>query len=163
MKKARPIEVVVGEEISTAVMSSTSRSSTKPTVIYQKSKSTWHLPERLLCHHSGFFRKFCNSDCWKEAKEGCLLLRDTDPDVFELFVEWMYTGTYTEQQYDITREPDRSYAKSFTIWREKACLDGWTLGNGLESPGFMNHAMTLIFKIYYEDEQEAPLTPFAVE
>lgn len=58
---------------------------------------TWTLPKALLCHHSVFFRN-------NNAKS-TIMLRKYDPDIFRLFVEWMYHGSFTVEDV-AARSPD---------------------------------------------------------
>ncbi|KAL8736201.1 MAG: hypothetical protein Q9166_000356 [cf. Caloplaca sp. 2 TL-2023] len=47
---------------------------------------------KAFCAHSSYFEKLLasNSD-WKENREG-IVLKDEDPDIFERFNLWMYSG-----------------------------------------------------------------------
>lgn len=50
----------------------------------------YSLHKAFLCHYSEYFRKALNGP-WKEAEDGVVPLKDIEPGVFNVFVNWMYT------------------------------------------------------------------------
>ncbi|KAI8937047.1 hypothetical protein NX059_006266 [Plenodomus lindquistii] len=57
--------------------------------------ATWTLSTALLLHHSGYFRRACRPDTFREGKERKVTLTDFEPAIFDLFVEFMLYGKYT--------------------------------------------------------------------
>lgn len=52
-------------------------------------KTRFVVHEELLTYHSSFFRAALNG-CFKEAESKTVILEDTDPQIFEFFVHWLY-------------------------------------------------------------------------
>jgi len=50
----------------------------------------YHVQAAFLTHYSEYFSKALNGP-WKEAEDKVVRLVDIDPDVFSLFIEWLYT------------------------------------------------------------------------
>ncbi|KAF2175249.1 hypothetical protein K469DRAFT_611324, partial [Zopfia rhizophila CBS 207.26] len=48
--------------------------------------------EKLICSSSDFFKNAMNRD-WKESKQRLVHLEDDDPDMFQLYLHWLYRGT----------------------------------------------------------------------
>ncbi|KAI4605106.1 hypothetical protein J4E83_010842 [Alternaria metachromatica] len=91
------------------------------------------------------------------------------PEVLGLFVQWLYTGRYTElngpvKKLDsITRTPRldmcNSYEKDTMEWTAKAAVLAWTLGNDLRLPEFQNYAMKRLFAAFSRPSKRPLLTP----
>ncbi|KAI9684970.1 MAG: hypothetical protein M1820_010862 [Bogoriella megaspora] len=56
---------------------------------------TFYIYEKLACRSSGFFRAACNR-YWKEGATRVIELPEDDPNIFALFVQWMFTGEYNK-------------------------------------------------------------------
>ncbi|KAH7084944.1 hypothetical protein BKA63DRAFT_6395 [Paraphoma chrysanthemicola] len=54
-------------------------------------KKTYRVHKALLVHHSEYFRNALRNS-WSEAKNGGVTLDDVEPGIFDIFVEWLYTG-----------------------------------------------------------------------
>ena len=93
----------------------------------------WMLPTNLLCHLSSFFKAALKTG-FKEADKKRVVLKDDEPEVFRLFVVWLYSGSVQGMEF-----PD--------IWLEKA----WIFGDKIGAPAFQNRAMARLIK-GYEDE-----------
>ena len=61
------------------------------------------LHKTLLCHHSTFFDAAFNGE-FKEGKSGELRLPEETPDSFDLFVHWLYRGSFFG-----LNDPERRY------------------------------------------------------
>ncbi|KAK4698022.1 hypothetical protein P7C71_g139, partial [Lecanoromycetidae sp. Uapishka_2] len=64
----------------------------------------WVLHEKLLCHHSPFFRaRFYNKEAHESASSKTYGLPDSDDLPFELFVGWLYSRAlrYPEAEKDV--------------------------------------------------------------
>ncbi|KAK0515384.1 hypothetical protein JMJ35_002763 [Cladonia borealis] len=57
---------------------------------------TWHLPKALLTRHSLFFAAALDGS-FAEAKLNSVTMPDDDPNVFRLWVQWLYLGHITCQ------------------------------------------------------------------
>ena len=102
LKTARPIQVIVGHDRHTA---------------------TWYLPDKLLTHYSNVFK----AELPKAGEEGgfkTLTLPDNDPDVFQLFVQWLYLGHF----------------KIGGLWNIRY-VNAWILGEQLACGKFKDHVM----------------------
>jgi len=106
----------------------------------------WTLPKALLVHHSPFFRAACDGQ-FKEAAEKCVRLPEEDPDIFKLFVSYLYTGGYA---------PTTDENGFPTLWD---CTKVWVFGDKLGSVGFKNCAMTFLYAVIFSYD---PATPDAI-
>lgn len=52
-----------------------------------------------MTEHSEFFKKALQGP-WKEAADGTVILEDVEPVVFNIFVEWLYTGEIPKKKDD---------------------------------------------------------------
>ena len=92
--------------------------------------------EDLLKRHSGFFEKAL-SGTWKESSERTIELEEEDPEDFEIFYHFLYTGTIFSTQDD-----DKSTEKSAKPWVDKIDTEVtrlanlWFLGDKLFSISF---------------------------
>jgi hypothetical protein len=59
------------------------------TIYVGKDKAEFAIHEKLLCDRVEYFKKAFRGG-FKEAAEGVMHLLEEDPDVFEIFVEWLY-------------------------------------------------------------------------
>ena len=55
---------------------------------------TWHLPKALLTRNSPFFAAALNGS-FAEAKSNSVTMPEDDPEVFRLWVQWLYLGKIT--------------------------------------------------------------------
>ncbi|KAF5688575.1 sdr family [Fusarium denticulatum] len=89
-----------------------------------KSFKTWCLPINLVSHYSPYLKETCSSNLQESNMR--IGLPNYPPDVFGLFVEWMYYG---------------SYESSSSVSIENADAKCWVLGDKLRSVVFQNYAM----------------------
>jgi len=91
-------------------------------------------------------------------------------DVLDLFVQWIYTGEYTELpgsvislglandvpalKMDINRQKPKTMD-----WAVKAAILAWFLGDELQMAAFQNHAMTRLFAALARSSEKPQLTP----
>lgn len=54
----------------------------------------WAIHKKLLCSNSSFFQVAINS-LFREGREKKVILRDEANEVFSLFVQWLYSGSFT--------------------------------------------------------------------
>jgi hypothetical protein len=104
------------------------------TLIAANSEETsWTIPKALLAHHAGYFRR---ADQFKEGEENKVTLESFDPEIFELFVEFVYFGRYSYRDLqDGTRIRDSAKA--------------WVLGDYLNAVEFKNFAMKNLHSFYF--------------
>lgn len=97
---------------------------------------TWSLPKALLSRFSGYFRRACRPDAFIEGHSNKIVVPEFDPDVFEMFIEFIYFGRYTykDDLADLLRVRDS----------EKA----WVLGDYLDVVEFKNFAICRLHTIY---------------
>lgn len=91
------------------------------------------------------------------------------PEVLGLFVQWLYTGRYTEQSGpvgkldSVTKTPRldmcNSYEKDTMEWTAKAAVLAWALGKELRVPSFQNYAMRRLFAAFSRPSKRPLLTP----
>ena len=97
------------------------------TVGSQDAATTWHLPKALLTRQSPFFAAALNGS-FAEAKLNSIAMPDDDPDVFRLWVQWLYVGRITCQ---ILRVEDIN----------NVLVKAWILGDKLDCHIFQDIVM----------------------
>ncbi|KAI4201797.1 MAG: hypothetical protein LQ350_002997 [Teloschistes chrysophthalmus] len=80
----------------------------------------------LLCFYSPFFKKAVNSD-FAEGKTGVVKLPDDEPEVFEIFQNWLYR--------------DHLELTSVEASKMTLLLGLWVFGDKIQAPGFQNAAI----------------------
>ncbi|OAK96047.1 hypothetical protein IQ06DRAFT_309608 [Phaeosphaeriaceae sp. SRC1lsM3a] len=61
--------------------------------------TVYHIHKVLLVEHSEYFQKALNGP-WKTAQEDMVELKDVDRSVFDVFVDWVYTGKLSKYGHD---------------------------------------------------------------
>ena len=98
-------------------------------------KKVWNLPEKLLKSNSTFFTAALQSG-FAEGISKNITLPEEDPDMFQWFVAWLYTG------YDAIRIAE--------LGEQDLLVPFWTLGDRLGCPLMQDDAMGNL--IEYHDE-----------
>lgn len=91
---------------------------------------------------------------FKEGEEGAVVLAEFEPDIFNLFVEFMYFGRYSYR--DDLNDPMRIRDSAKT----------WILGDYLDAVEFKNFAMRKLYDIYLPaggGKPKAAITAFTVK
>lgn len=70
------------------------------TIKLEPAGETFHIHKGLLCYASPVFRAMMQHD-WKEKQDGCIVLKDEDPEVFRRFMHWLYYGTVLDSDETI--------------------------------------------------------------
>lgn len=104
-------------------------------------RKSWTIPRALLSHYSGYFTRLRS---FKEGEEGTVVLHDFDPDVFGLFVEFVYYGScsYHDDLKDHSKIRDSARA--------------WVLGDYLDATEFKNFAMRTLHDTYFPSGHADP-------
>jgi len=63
-------------------------------VVVGEDASLWTIHKKLLCAQSSFFKAAINSS-FREGAEKRVVLKEDDNDAFSIFVQWLYTGSFT--------------------------------------------------------------------
>ncbi|KAH6639623.1 hypothetical protein C7974DRAFT_135558 [Boeremia exigua] len=85
----------------------------------------------VLMEHSAYFEKALQGP-WKEAEEGVVRLDDVEPEIFGVFVDWIYSQRVSQLGLE-TEYLGISYRKHFQMTWLKACI----LGDRLLAPMFV--------------------------
>lgn len=103
---------------------------------------TFGMHEELACFHSPYFRAAFQGN-FLEANTRELVLEKTDPEVFGLFVQWVYTlqieETFCTDQSVALQERHRR-----DLPRRDQLIELWFLAEYLQVPKLQNHAIELI-------------------
>ncbi|CAO2648018.1 Nn.00g089400.m01.CDS01 [Neocucurbitaria sp. VM-36] len=99
--------------------------------------ASWSLPKALIHHCSPFLEAASTRD-FRERQENCIRLPEDNPKTFDLFVEWMYHGTYTLVPHS---DVDTEHLASLDA-------EAWVLGDKLLSTEFKNYAMDRLYAQY---------------
>jgi hypothetical protein len=102
--------------------------------------NTWCLPKALLSRYSGYFQRATRPGTFKESEDNKVTLEDFEPEIFKLFIEFMYYGRYSYRD-DLTDSLKvRDSAKA------------WVLGDYLDAVEFKNFAMRNLYDIYFPSQ-----------
>jgi hypothetical protein len=91
----------------------------------------WSLPKALISHYSHTLKDRCN-------QETRISLPKEDPAIIQLFVEWLYDGSYSVNVPLLTTENSEINIDA----------QGWVLGDRLRSTAFKNYAMSRLYAQY---------------
>lgn len=90
---------------------------------------TWTLPEALLSYHSRAVAEACRRPL-REDLQTRITFPAEDPNIFQLFVEFIYYGSYSNHQHSNADSTGPNlYAQA------------WVLGDTLRSSNFKNYAI----------------------
>lgn len=101
--------------------------------------STWGILKALLSHHSEFFRAACNGP-FKKGQTNKITLPECEPEVFQIFVHWIYFGV-APASFDVM---DR-------VWN---AFPAWALADRLMSKDFGNAIMKELYLVHSGDTQD---------
>jgi len=115
--------------------------------------------------------------CYRPPKSGTtleLVISGINcPEVLGLFVQWLYTGKYTELNGPVKNldgsttipflDMCESYGKDTMEWTVKAAVLAWSLGQQLNVPAFQNYAMKRLFAAFSRPSERPILTPALYE
>lgn len=59
---------------------------------------TYYVHEEALCAASPFFKSALSHD-WKEAEQRCVHLKEEEPEVFDLYLQWVYRAALPLPEY----------------------------------------------------------------
>ncbi|KAH7088174.1 hypothetical protein FB567DRAFT_627939 [Paraphoma chrysanthemicola] len=102
------------------------------------SRRSYSLPKALLTHYSPWFRALCDEDRYAQQGQS-IEMRDVDPVVFELFIEWLYYSRYTS---------DSQVTSPYSELEPTFDVQAWCLGDKLRSVKFKNYVMERIYDQY---------------
>lgn len=77
------------------------------TLLVGKEEQKFAVHKEILRAHSPFFRSAVQQN-WKEGQEGIIRLPDDDPEVLELYEEWLYEGKIFSQDEQQVEDSDES-------------------------------------------------------
>lgn len=71
-------------------------------LVVGEEKKVYHVHKEVLCSDSSFFATALKDDTWKEGQEGIITLREEQPAIMSLIVQWLYTRSlaYDESSPD---------------------------------------------------------------
>lgn len=104
-------------------------------------EKSWTLPKALLSHHSGYFQR---TRRFMENERVQVTLESFEPEIFKLFVQFIYFGRYSyrDDLSDHTRIRDSAKA--------------WVLGDYLDAVYLKNFAMHNLHEIYFPSNDQMP-------
>ncbi|KAJ8114701.1 hypothetical protein OPT61_g3482 [Boeremia exigua] len=88
-------------------------------VVVGTEQKKYHIHRAVLIHHSEYFRNALKGP-WKEAEEGVVPLADVEVETFDVFAQWIYSGTLPDDSQidecsEIGTEIRWQYAKAFVF------------------------------------------------
>ncbi|KAH7071665.1 hypothetical protein FB567DRAFT_455269, partial [Paraphoma chrysanthemicola] len=88
-------------------------------VMVGKSKHKFYIHEALLRSNSGFFDAALKKE-WAEGQDRIVKLPDKDPEIFKIWMKWIYTGRlFIVKQDDIQRYKDKLIiSREWARWRK---------------------------------------------
>ncbi|KAK5989880.1 hypothetical protein PT974_08142 [Cladobotryum mycophilum] len=97
---------------------------------------TFSVHENLVCASSRFFKKALSGD-WKEAEDGRVRLEGDSPDVFEIYLHWLYRRTLPVRIDSPGHEGNFEYLQ---------LAKAYVLGDMLQADTFRDAAIDAIIK-----------------
>ena len=82
--------------------------------------SVWYLPKKLLVEYSTFFAAALNGN-FAEGKTHCVTLPEEDPDIFRIFVQWLYRGGALSESDSMGVCGDEDYIRTWALGDELGC------------------------------------------
>lgn len=105
------------------------------TITVGESEARFQAHKDLLCQRSPFFNGALTRD-FKEASENAVTLPEDDPDTFERFLQWVYSGTYVLSGIGTDDEVDERYIQLVQLY---------TLADKLEVPALKKSVVDELF------------------
>ncbi|EER25635.1 hypothetical protein D8B26_000046 [Coccidioides posadasii str. Silveira] len=105
------------------------------TITVGESEAQFQAHKDLLCQKSPFFNGALTSD-FKEAAEHAITLPEDDPDTFERFLQWVYSGTYVLSGIGSDEEVDERYMQLAQLY---------VLADKLEVPALKHNIINEMF------------------
>jgi BTB/POZ domain len=103
-----------------------------------RADASFTVHKNLVCNISPFFRGACSS-LFREGVNDVVCLPEQDPEAFDIFLEWMYTGRIGSRPHPPNKE---SAAESEAWWILVTKL--YLLAHYLQSTSFGNEVIDLI-------------------
>jgi hypothetical protein len=83
--------------------------------------SVWYLPKKLLVEYSTFFAAALNGN-FAEGKTHCVALPEEDPDIFQIFVQWLYRGgALSRSDSRVCREFPETHIRAWALGDKLGC------------------------------------------
>lgn len=98
-----------------------------------------------LCLHSPFFQ-VASSDRWLQGKENIVRLPKHDPDLFHVYVDWIYTARLDMRLADQHLPPNSAEETSRVPTYYLTLARTWVLGNYLGDQLFCNKVIDRILE-----------------
>jgi hypothetical protein len=116
------------------------------TVGSEDRQKTFHVHKDQLVHKSAYFRTSLESE-FVEGRTQQVLLDQDDPDVFDVFVQWIYQG-----DYDVQMAIPKEEGGTEDAWYELHAR-AYSLGNRLIAPDFKKKVVEKLATIFerYDD------------
>lgn len=107
------------------------------------SKEPFHVHESIICNSSLFF-KTAMSGSWKESKEHTFKLPEDDPEIFALYLHWLYFAEIPVmlEKYAAKEEAARHRYKEYHNF-----VDAYVLGDKLLDGKFQNSIIDAILEM----------------
>jgi hypothetical protein len=121
-------------------------------MVTYKHLNTWSVHKKLM-------ESECEGLQWRGGVSGCACLEiQHHPDFFDLFVQWLYTGRYQEED-GLVQFPQPNLillhpqdldiaSQSLVDWAVKAAIASWELGASLGAKNFQNYAIERLFEAF---------------
>ncbi|WEW60202.1 hypothetical protein PRK78_005687 [Emydomyces testavorans] len=105
------------------------------TITVGESKAQFQAHKDLLCEKSPFFNGALTHD-FKEAAENAISLPEDNPDTFERFLQWLYSGSFSLSGIATDEEVDERYLQLSELY---------VLADKLEVPHLKNDVIDELF------------------
>lgn len=113
---------------------------------------TWSLPQALISYFSPFLKAACVRD-FKEREANRIRLPEDEPEVFSLFVEWMYYDRYSLDPLLVASE----------TFSANADTKAWVLGDKLLNSKFKNYSMTRLVSQHTQGPTFQPVRTIEID
>jgi hypothetical protein len=118
------------------------------TISIGRKKRLYQVHMDLICHHSEYFRTAYNGR-WRESEEG-VVLTDIEPEMFNIFLHWLYTQKYPDSCSELIRIADKCMSGNGPEYREENLLvmKSCVFGDRFGAPRFKQDAHNLFVDLY---------------
>ncbi|KAL6714596.1 hypothetical protein ACLMJK_008021 [Lecanora helva] len=93
----------------------------------------WFIHKNLLTKHSKFFASALNSS-FCESSSNSIAFRKDDPDIVQIFVQWLYCGSNVDKIMELTGDVTN--------------VDMWVFGDKIQCPAFQNFTMANLVRMH---------------
>lgn len=114
-------------------------------ILVGQDETPFSIHKDLLCHYSSYFRAALNGG-FEEAAKNEIKLLDEDPQIFNVFLEWLYTGNLYEPRTTIDPNGKADEERTDVALTCILILKLWVFGDKRGAPKLQNDAVDALYR-----------------